>query len=158
MDGVLCDFNSDFLKISPELSDKTRFATAVMKHKIFETLKPMPDALQLLHHVAKLRHINIEILTSVGTFDEERGLEAKKQKSYWLERNNIPHKANFVRCKAEKANYASSTSILIDDSSGCIAPFIKAGGHGILHTNSNDSITVLDNTLKHIEYEKSLRC
>ena len=143
MDGVLCDFNTTFKQILPELDDKKRFRQAVMEHNIFRTLKPMPDALELLEHVATLSHVYVEILTSVGTFNEEMGHEAKLQKTDWLNRNNIPHKPNFVRTKHEKALYATPYTILIDDSIGCIVPFNQSGGHGILHTSASDSIKQL---------------
>ena len=110
----------------------------------------MPDTQELLNHVSKLRGINIEILTSMGTHDPFQGEEAKRQKLNWLNAHNIPYIANFVRSKEEKANYASPTSILIDDSAGCIGPFIAAGGNGILHVNASESIRLLDSTLLHI--------
>ena len=87
MDGVICDFQTKFQEIMPELPDHQRFRHAVMDHEIFLHLKPMPDALKLIHHVATLRNINIEILTSVGTFDPERGLAAKLQKRAKNEKN-----------------------------------------------------------------------
>ncbi|CAB5220639.1 5'(3')-deoxyribonucleotidase [uncultured Caudovirales phage] len=148
MDGVLCDFNTAFSEILPELDDKKRFKQAVMEHNIFRILKPMPDALELLESVACLSHVYVEILTSVGTFDEKQGHEAKLQKSDWLNRNNIPHKPNFVRTKQEKAQYATPYSILIDDSIGCITPFNEAGGHGILHTSAKDSMKQLQEVFR----------
>jgi hypothetical protein len=86
----------------------------------------------------------------MGTYDTQRGFEAKAQKMHWLNKHNIPYKANFVRTKTEKAQFAGSTSILIDDSVGCISPYIAAGGHGILHTNSSETISILDSTISHI--------
>jgi hypothetical protein len=86
----------------------------------------------------------------MGTHDVFQGSEAKHQKQNWLDKHNIPYKANFVRSKEEKANYASPTSILIDDSVGCIDPFNAAGGHGILHTNSSDTIRNLDTKILQI--------
>ena len=157
MDGVLADFNKNFAKIKTSDQDHIRFRDAVMTYRIFEDLDFMPDAQQLLNHVAKLKDINIEILTSMGTFDPERGFAAKQQKLKWLNDKNISYKANFVRTKTEKAQYAGSTSILIDDSIGCIAPYIKHGGHGILHVNAPDSIRILDATISAIRGLHALR-
>jgi hypothetical protein len=157
MDGVICDFDSKFAEISPELPDNQRFRHAVMDHKIFTLLKPMPDAKELLDYVACLRHIDIQILTSVGTFDEERGYQAKIQKRAWLDRNNIFYQANFVRCKPEKANFANDMSILIDDSPGCIKPFVAKGGHGILHTDTKSTIEKIENIFKEIAKLKAYR-
>lgn len=150
MDGVLCNFNKAYLAIDPDKSDRKKFRQAVMEHKIFETLEFMPDTRELLNHVSKLDGITIEILTSMGTHDLQQGNEARRQKQLWLDKWNIPYKANFTRNKQEKANYASPRSILIDDSIGCISPFIDAGGHGILHTNSSNTISILDATLRNL--------
>lgn len=157
MDGVICDFNSYFSQISPELDDKKRFRQAILEHNIFRMLKPMPDALDLLEFVACLSHVNVEMLTSVGTFDEKVGHEVKMQKSDWLNRNNIPHKPNFVRTKHEKAEYATPYSILIDDSIGCITPFNEAGGHGILHTSAKNSMKQLQEIFKKIRELEAYR-
>ena len=148
MDGVICDFNRHFQEIAPELNDKIRFKQAILEHNIFRILKPMPDALELLESVACLSHVYVEMLTSVGTFDEKLGHEVKLQKTDWLNRNNIPHRPNFVRTKAEKAQYANPYSILIDDSIGCITPFNEAGGHGILHTSAKDSMKQLQEVFR----------
>jgi hypothetical protein len=64
---------------------------------------------------------------------------------------------NFVRSKPEKAKYAHDHAILIDDSIGCISPFIKAGGNGILHVTASDSISMLDSVLLQIRALDALR-
>ena len=150
MDGVICNFQEKYDEIAPELPDKQRFAHAVLDQQIFLHLKPMSDAKKLVEHVATLKNITIEILTSVGTFDEERGLQAKLQKRAWLDKHNMFFTTNFVRCKAEKANYANKNTILIDDSIGCIDPFNQKGGWGILHTSADDTIKQLDEVFKKI--------
>ena len=150
MDGVLADFNKEYTKFDPNKEDRKKFRSSVLDHHIFEKLDFMPDTQELLNHVSKLHNVHIEILTSMGTHDPFQGEEAKRQKTLWLNKHNIPYKPNFVRIKEEKAQYATPTSILIDDSSGCIAPFIAAGGHGILHTNSSETIRILDSTILHI--------
>jgi len=151
MDGVLSDFNSKFAEITPELPDHERFANAVLDHQIFLHLKPMPDAKELMNYVQCLRNIHIEILTSVGTFNEERGLAAKQQKRAWLEKYNLFYPVNFVRCKPEKAQYANKDSILIDDSVGCIDPFKEKGGWGVLHTSAKNSIKELETVFRKME-------
>lgn len=147
MDGVLANFNKRFAEIQTSEHDHIRFRDAVLQFNIFEDLEFMPDAHELLNHVAKLENINVEILTSMGTFDVERGIAAKRQKMAWLAKHGITYKPNFVRTKTEKAQFAGSTSILVDDSIGCIAPYIKHGGHGILHVNAPDSIRIIDATI-----------
>jgi 5'(3')-deoxyribonucleotidase len=147
MDGVLADFHKEYDKYDPEKNDRKKFRSAVIEHHIFEKLDFMPDTQELLNHVCKLHGVTIEILTSMGTHDPFQANEAKSQKLKWLNAKNIPYKANFVHNKQEKAKYATSRSILIDDSVGCISPFIAAGGHGILHVNASDTISILDSTI-----------
>ena len=147
MDGVLCNFDKAYRKIDPEKADRKKFRDAVFIHKIFEDLEFMPDAQELLNYVTKLDGINIEILTSMGTYDELQGSQAKYQKMTWLDKHNIPYKANFVRAKQEKANFAHDKAILVDDSPGCINPFNSKGGHGILHIKSSDTIQQIRDTI-----------
>lgn len=158
MDGVLCNFNKAYSSLRTYAADGKRFRAAVMDFHIFEDLEFMPDAQVLLDHVSKLRDINVEILTSLGTFDVEQGNAAKKQKTVWLNKHNIVYKPNFVRSKQEKAEYATPTSILIDDSIGCITPFNIAGGHGILHVSASETISVLDSIIINIRAIGALRC
>lgn len=150
MDGVLADFNKEYTKYDPKKEDRKKFREAVMTHHIFEKLDFMPDTQELLNHVSKLSGVKIEILTSLGTHEHAQANMAQLQKMQWLEAKNIPYKPNFVHNKQEKANYATPTSILIDDSAGCIGPFIAAGGHGILHTKASDTNRILDSIILQI--------
>lgn len=150
MDGVLADFNKEYTKYDPQKEDRKKFRDAVLVHNIFEKLDFMPDAQELLNHVSKLHNVNIEILTSMGTHDVTQAAAAKFQKLNWLNVKNIPYRANFVHNKQEKSKYATPTSILIDDSSGCIGPFVAAGGHGILHSHSSETIRILDSNILQI--------
>lgn len=147
MDGVLADFHKEYVKYDPDKSDRKKFRSAVLDHRIFTKLDFMPDTQELLNHVCKLNGITIEILTSMGTHDPFQANSAREQKLQWLAAKNLPWKANFVHNKQEKSKYATPRSILIDDSVGCISPFVEAGGHGILHTNSSNTIRLLDSTL-----------
>jgi hypothetical protein len=157
MDGVLCNFDKAYRKLDPEKADRKKFRDAVFMYKIFEDLEFMPDTQELLNYVSKLDGITVEILTSVGTFDEIQGNEAKSQKMKWLNKHNIPYKANFVRSKEEKSKFAHDHAILVDDSIGCIKPFIANGGHGILHMKSSDSIQQIHDTIRGIRGLSALR-
>lgn len=157
MDGVLADFNKAYTQYDPHKEDRKKFRSAVMEYKIFEDLEFMPDTQELLNHVSRLWGVRVEILTSMGTHDVAQGEEAKRQKIKWLNAKNIPYKPNFTRNKEEKANYATPHSILIDDSSGCIGPFVAAGGHGILHSHSSETIRILDSTILQIRAIEALR-
>jgi hypothetical protein len=157
MDGVLCNFDKAYSSLRTHAADGKRFRAAVMDFHIFEDLEFMPDTQELLNYVSKLEGINIEILTSLGTFDVHQGNQAKYQKMKWLGSKNIPYKANFVRSKEEKAQYATETSILVDDSIGCITPFNAKGGHGILHTKSSESIQQIHDVIRGIKGLNALR-
>jgi hypothetical protein len=157
MDGVLCNFDKAYRSLRTHAADGKRFHAAVMQYQIFEDLEFMPDTQELLNHVSRLNGIDFQILTSMGTFDQVQGNEAKRQKQIWLDKHNIPYRANFVRSKEEKAKYATTSSILIDDSIGCIAPFIRAGGQGILHTNASDTIALLDSLIINLRALRALR-
>ena len=151
MDGVLCNFDKAYRKLTEiREKDHKQFRNAVMNYKIFEDLEFMPDAQELLNHVSKLNGVQVEILTSMGTFDPDMGNQAKHQKMRWLDSKNIPYKAHFVRSKQEKAMYANPYTILIDDSTGCVKPFEVAGGHAILHTSSKQSIKDLNSIIPQI--------
>jgi hypothetical protein len=157
MDGVLCNFDKAYRSLRTHATDGKRFRAAVMDYKIFEDLEFMPDTQELLNYVTKLDSITIEILTSMGTFDSDQGNEAKRQKQKWLDKWNIPYKANFVRSKEEKAKFAHDRAILVDDSPGCINPFAAKGGHGILHTKSSDTIQQIHDTIRGVRGLDALR-
>jgi hypothetical protein len=157
MDGVLCNFDKAYRKLDPEKADRKKFREAVFTYKIFEDLEFMHDAQELLNFVSKLDGINIEILTSMGTYDEYQGSQAQNQKIHWLRKHNIPYKANFVRAKQEKANFAHDRAILVDDSIGCITPFATKGGHAIHHSKSSDSIQQIHDIIRGIRGLYALR-
>ena len=150
MDGVLCNFDKAYRSLRTHAADGKRFRAAVMDYHIFEDLEFMHDSMELMNFVSKLENIDIQILTSLGTFDSIQGNMAKSQKHKWLDSKNIPYKANFVRSKAEKANFAHDKAILVDDSPGCIDPFTAKGGHGILHTSSTQTIQQIHDTIRGI--------
>ena len=160
MDGVVADFHKEYFKLDKTATfDRKKFRSAVLDYHIFEDLDPMPNASILLRHVASLRDVKIEMLTSMGTFDVLQGAAARKQKMSWLRKHNIKYPANFVRTKSEKAKFATPHSILIDDSIGCITPFETAGGHAILHDDSRvrDTLHLLDGIILQIRALDSLR-
>jgi hypothetical protein len=143
MDGVLADFAKEYRAMWNSFDfDREQFRESVMKRKIFERLDKMPDADVLLGYVAKLP-VEIEILTSMGTHRTDQGAAAQEQKKNWLLNHGIMYKANFVRNKPEKAEYASQDTLLIDDSIGCVDPFRAKGGHAILHIDAVSTITQL---------------
>lgn len=158
MDGVFCNFDKAYRVYDPEKNDRKKFRSAVLDGKIFEDLEPMPNSSILLKHVQSLRNINVEMLTSMGTHDAEQGAEAKRQKLVWLKKHNFPFKPNFVRNKEEKAQYATKSAILLDDSPGCVVPFVQAGGKAILYQDKyvSDALAAIDQAILNIHHEHLL--
>lgn len=161
MDGVVADFHKAYYagRVRDGTWDKVRFREMVMQQKIFEDLDKTPDADQIFNHAKLLQKngINVEMLTSVGTFDPFQGEETKRQKTSWLRSQGIDFRMNFVRTKSEKANYATPYTLLVDDSVGCVTPFTIAGGHGILHFNAADSMAMVDTIILQIRALEGLR-
>lgn len=151
MDGVLSDFRKAYDSYLTDYpSDYKKFNHSVMYGKIFENLEKMPGADLLLEHAALLNswdYVDVQILTSMGTFQDDQAQEAKRQKLIWLEKHNINYKPNFVHSKEQKSLYAHKFAILIDDSIGCVEPFEKKGGVGILHERVLESMWKLDQNI-----------
>lgn len=104
----------------------------------FSAMDPMPDAFVLWKYIEKYDPI---ILSATG-----HHRNAANEKRDWVRRHlgeRYAHTALFVTSAAEKARYASSDSLLIDDRKKAIEPWIEAGGIGILHVSAEDTIAQL---------------
>lgn len=75
--------------------------------------------------------LNVEILTACGYEDT-----SAPDKRDWIANHFPGIRVNFVRSSKDKALYAESSAILIDDREKSIGPWVKAGGVGILHTDA----------------------
>lgn len=105
----------------------------------FESLDLMPDAMELFDFI-KQNFINHAILTACGHVPKG----AAQQKRNWYKRKFGPELVvKTVSKSADKAAFATPMSILIDDRSKSIDPWIAAGGIGILHTSAKQSIREL---------------
>ncbi len=132
MDECVCDFMSAYYKLEPKVLTAKKFHTMVTDHKIFVDLDWMPNGANLVHELEKLENdVNIEMLTSLGTWTEDVAAEAKRQKTDWLRKKFIRWPANFVNTWADKHKYAHSASILIDDRHDTCRSFRDAGGIAI---------------------------
>lgn len=157
MDGVIADFNAQFLKLSGgidpdefEAKSKRDFWKIIHIAGIpFWTGMPwMPDGKVLYDYLKKLNDgglINLEILSATSRSNKN----AYNGKHIWARRelgNDI--KVNLVERGVEKAQFATPNTILIDDKEKVINPFRQAGGIGILHTSATDTINQLNAILK----------
>ena len=154
MDGVLCNFEKRYEELFGENPWKSRnnkhwsnnWVEFIESHQ-FESLQPMPGAFDMLAYVRN-KDILIEILTSSGSLrmDIKYHNLVADQKAIWLKKHGIAYKINVVQNRKMKAEYAALDIILIDDTPDVIEAFDKAGGIGILHNNSVDTL----NTLEHL--------
>lgn len=160
-DQVLCDFSGYVLKHYGRLPDnlqgrdKKYFWQWVKHHdahveQFFRSMSPCEDAEQLINFVfVNTQYWNsVSVLTAAG-FTPSDG---KKQKQEWYE-EYFPILKDDVICvdkSPDKARYAHSRAILIDDRMKSIEPWVAAGGIGVLHKNSQDTIQQL---CKILEYD-----
>ena len=131
MDGVICDFTTAYYRIEPLIDTPKKFHTLVRDYKIFESLEFMPNGQKLLDLLFKDLDVEVEILSSMGTWTPEIAQMSAEQKSNWLDKHGIITKRNFVNSWAEKYKYASKTAIMIDDRHDVISSFKAAGGLGV---------------------------
>ena len=148
MDGVLTDWENQFKRYSGGIPVETyevehgpvNSYEFVKKNSpdFYATMDWMGDG-KLLYSF--LKDLPIEILshaTDQGAVDG---------KLTWLKNNNITAKPNLVPRREDKAKYAKSDTILIDDKPNTIGEFNKAGGIGILHTDAVSTINKLKEIL-----------
>lgn len=139
MDECVCDFMNAYYKIEPQIFTDKKFHTLVMEHKIFTTLDWMPNGMKLVTLLENLgSEVNVEMLTSLGTYTPEVAEEGKRQKLEWLKRKGIiTWPANFVNSWVEKPRYANKYAILIDDRHDTCRGFREAGGHAIEYVDED---------------------
>ena len=152
MDGVLSDFHKRYRELFHIETEKIRARgekdddnwNQFVEGKNFETLDWYPGGKELLKFVLSL-DIPIEILSSSGGRSHHE--EVKQQKKVWLKQHNIDFKANIVPGRHLKADYAKSDVILIDDTTDVIEDFNHAGGIGILHKDTTETIKIVQSVL-----------
>jgi hypothetical protein len=154
MDGVLCNFESRYIELFNEspgsMRDRKDWSvnwTKFIETEQFKTLDWFPGAHDLLTYIkwCENQGINIEMLSSSGGLKYHT--EVTEQKIHWLCDKGITYKANIVPGKKLKTVYANPESVLIDDTSSIIDDFNAAGGHGILHKEVGETLTVLRSLL-----------
>ena len=105
----------------------------------FYSLPKMPDADELWNFL-EANFDKIEILSASGSTPKD----APGQKKAWVGENlGWQVKANIVGAAGEKAAFANNKSVLIDDRSPAVDPFIKAGGFAVLHKSAANTIAAL---------------
>ena len=150
LDGVLADFEKMAMRVighMPSEADKpatNKFWKMVRAHldagnPFFETMEMMPDAHTLWNYLVP--H-NPTVLSSAG----KRLTGAVEAKYSWVQQHlgvQYAKTAIFTTSAQEKAQYAGPNCILIDDRNKAIAPWVAAGGIGVLHTSAASTIKQL---------------
>ena len=151
MDGVIADFYKryhEMFRVSPDDARyKAQFSgnfPRFIETEQFATLDLMPDARELINFLDTLE-IPKEILSSTARPENDDAI--RPQKCRWLATHNISYRANFVPGKQHKYKYATPNSIIIDDTRSVIEDWAKAGGIGILHKNTKETIEILKSYL-----------
>jgi phosphoserine aminotransferase len=152
MDGVLSDFEKQFIGLYGEDSLKNRDRKLwsedwpdFIQRKQFEELPKFPGCDELLSFIRNHSEIEVEILTSSGgiKFHEQ----VKEQKKAWLKKYCIAYKPHVVPGRKHKKDYATPETILIDDTEDVVDSFNSAGGIGILHKDVKETIKTLETLL-----------
>jgi hypothetical protein len=102
--------------------------------KFWITLKWMPDGKQLWNYIEKYK----PTLLSAPSREES----SKLGKRVWVKRE-LPNATLVLRSAERKKEFANPNSILIDDREKNIKQWEDAGGIGIFHTNTANTIKQL---------------
>lgn len=153
MDGVLCSFEGRYTELFGESPSSARarknFSSNWIKFiegENFATLDWNPGGQELLAYVRTIPNIEIEMLTSSGGTKHHE--EVTIQKTQWLCERGIDFKINTVPGRKLKAAYANATTVLVDDTPDVIESFSGAGGIGVLHINTLDTVQTLEKLFK----------
>jgi hypothetical protein len=142
MDSVLVDFDRGYQELTG-MSTQQADANGVEAFwepltqagaKFWITLQWMPDGKQLWDYIKKYN----PILLSAPSREES----SKLGKRVWVKRE-LPDVKLILKYASQKQEYASPTSILIDDRQKNIDQWEAAGGIGILHTSTPNTIKQL---------------
>lgn len=162
LDGVLVDFDKAATDLGfPRAltsSDKKKrsefWATVGRMHAkgipFWGTMPPMADAMVLWDYLMEVLSDpdttvkRVYILSATGHVG---GADAEKR--VWvpthLGRSDIH--VELVKKSVDKAKFATPNTLLIDDRSKAVDPFLEAGGLAILHTSAAKTIEELDKLL-----------
>ena len=142
MDGVLVDFESGYEKLTG-IDLKGEYRPGVEDFwkpieqagvKYWASLKWMPDGKQLWGYI---KQYTPELLSAPSKSES-----SKIGKYVWV-KNNLPGTKLILRYASRKKELANPESILIDDRQVNIDQWEAAGGIGILHTSTDNTIQQL---------------
>jgi hypothetical protein len=139
MDGVLCDFEKQFYKLTGHTFDDSTYDQKSLWVDIekggiefWSQMEWMRDGKQLWSYIKDYN----PIILSAPTFKSSH-----IGKRIWVKRELGKH----IECILDrnKYKYAEENNILIDDMMRNIKPWIKSGGIAIFHENTRTTISKL---------------
>lgn len=145
LDGVLVNFNKGYyeltgIKLDGKFYNDSNFWDPINNagRDFWANLEWMPDGKQLWDYIKEhnpklLSAPSRENSSRVGKFD-------------WVKRE-LPGVDLILRTMKHKKDFAEPNAILIDDNESNVSDWINAGGIGILHKSTEDTI----NQLKKLE-------
>lgn len=141
MDGVLVDFDKGYFEltgvdIKGQFHHSTDFWDPINKagKQYWLNLEWAPDGKELWSYIQKYRP---KLLSAPS-----RQNDSRVGKHEWVERE-LPGVPLLLRSAKHKKDFAGPDSILIDDRADNIEGWIGAGGIGIHHTSTEDTIKEL---------------
>ena len=146
MDGVLTDFDKRFKSLNPEHLSAAQyqakngvekfwdFIDVDNKIKFWVGMEWMPDGKELWDYIKDKQ----PTLLSAPS----RNPASRLGKRLWV-KNNIPGTKLILKPAPEKQELAQPNAILIDDKEDNIQQWKDAGGIGILHISTQDTINQL---------------
>lgn len=145
-EGLICKYNrvSDISHISRGRLWRSVGDYDKLVAPFFESLEKMPQADVLVNFI-RSNFVNHFILTASGYVPRNGAV----QKKNWFRKHYGPELVVKVVAKSgDKAEFATPTTILVDDRMKSITPWVDAGGIGVLHKNVPDTIAQLQEIIR----------
>jgi 5'(3')-deoxyribonucleotidase len=152
IDGVFTNWDAEYkakFGVTPQQMALNREAY-ILGRKVtnntgfYKYLTLIPDALAMVKVVTS-KGIPYEFLSSTGDYDNNTQCELDKK--YWVNKNFPGIKFNVVTHGYDKAQFAESNAVLIDDTKQNIDLFYEHGGIGFHHTTIYETINFLNKYL-----------
>lgn len=153
LDGVLADFDKRAMELldgrRPRDYEDQEGAEALWEKlythgDFFESLEPMPDAFDLLEGVMDLG-FHPTILTGIPKREGGPGAVNAELGKREMVRRNFGERYRVIACRSKdkRLHMEKPGDVLIDDWHKYMPLWKKHGGHFILHTSADDSLSKL---------------
>lgn len=138
LDGVFADFEKGVEKLlgrkMAHIHKRDMWKAIARDHSFFENLDMLHDAQELWDYVSKI-NVNQQVLTGLPTVNDGAG-----QKRRWVAKKLCDKIKVHVVASKDKRLHSGLGKVLIDDRQDMITPWVEAGGIGILHRSTVETI------------------